>query len=65
MLTKNLYMVNNLWFTVVVEGDTFIRVPRESWALAKAFAKSSKRKMREVVATALSQYIRRQEAKKK
>lgn len=46
-----------------MKGDAVIRVPRASWKRAREFADRSKppREMRELTATALDEYIRRQD----
>jgi hypothetical protein len=48
-----------------VKGDAVLRVSRESWKRAAAFADRMGRKLREVTGTALDEYIKREEAKKK
>jgi len=48
-----------------VKDDAWVRLPRETWVLGMAYAEKSGRKLREIAAKALTQYIKRQEAKKK
>lgn len=46
-----------------VKDDAWVRLPRETWALGMAYAERSGRKLREIVAKALAEYIARQENK--
>jgi hypothetical protein len=48
-----------------VKGDAWVRLPRETWAAAKAYAAKSGMKLREIVATAVAEYLKREEKKAK
>ena len=48
-----------------MKDDAWVRLPRESWTAGMAYAKKSGRKLREIAAEALAQYIKREEKKPK
>lgn len=47
-----------------MKGDAVIRVPREAWERMRSFALTAGRDIREATATAMDEYIKRQEQKK-
>jgi hypothetical protein len=48
-----------------LKDDAWVRLPRETWVLGMAYAEKSGRKLREIAAKALSEYIKREEKKAK